>query len=317
MSESPDVSVVVAAHNRADRLTELLAGLRAQELPGKHFEVIVVDDGSADATPEVLAAEQRRGALDLRFARQEPAGGPARARNRGWRMAKAPLIAFTDDDCVPTPGWLAALLAEAAGPDQIVQGRTLPRPDEAHLLDAFARTVHIEGPTPHFETCNILYGRSVLERIEGFDETYPSPAGEDSDLGWRAREAGAEVGFAPEAVVHHAVFSRPPLKALRDALQATDGVQAYKLNPSLRQHLVQGLFYDRSHPLLLQSALAAVIARRSPAALLFCAPYAMNIRARLRAAGGPATAAPWMVLFDAVQIAATVRGAVRHRYPVL
>ena len=89
-------------------------------------------------------------------------------------------MAFTDDDCVPTPGWLEALLAAAARRvDAIVQGPTQPRPDELDGLDAYAKTVRVSQATPHFETCNILYPRTLLERVGGFDESYPAPAGED------------------------------------------------------------------------------------------------------------------------------------------
>jgi cellulose synthase/poly-beta-1,6-N-acetylglucosamine synthase-like glycosyltransferase len=315
---SMDISVVAATHNRAERLAAMIEGLRAQTLPIDRFEVVIVDDASSDETPEVLRREAARNGLHMRFVRQEQGGGPARARNRGWRMANGTFIAFTDDDCVPTPGWLEALLA-AAGEreDVVVQGQTLPNPDEAEGLGPFARTMNITGATPHFETCNIMYPRALLERLEGFDEQFPAPAGEDSDLGVRAQAAGGAQLYEPAALVHHAVFTRTPVAALRDALQATDGVQSYKQNPELREHLVHGVFYDRSHPLLLQAAYGAWLARRSPSALVLAVPYLMNVRARSRAAGGSLTAAPWYVAFDALHIAATVRGAIRHRFPVL
>jgi hypothetical protein len=315
---TPTVSVVAATHNRAERLAAMLEGLRRQTLPPDRFEVIVVDDASSDDTPAVLRREAACDALQMRFVRQSEGGGPARARNRGWRMAQGSFIAFTDDDCVPTPRWLESLLAAAREQDDaVVQGRTLPNPDERAALGPFARTMRITDATPHFETCNILYPRSLLEKIGGFDEEFPAPAGEDSDLGCRAQAAGGVLHFEPEAVVHHAVFARGPLEALRDALQATDGVQAYKQSPELRQHLVHGVFYDRSHPLLLQAAYGAWLARRSPSANVLAAPDLLNIRARCRAADGSLAAAPWFVAFDAIHLAATLRGAIRHKLPVL
>ena len=81
--------------------------------------------------------------------------------------------------------------------------------------------MHIDGPSPHFETCNVTYPAILLERIGGFDESFSSAAGEDSDLGCRAVAAGGSPAFAPDALVHHAVFSRRPAAALRDALLAT------------------------------------------------------------------------------------------------
>src|SRR5918999_1148194 len=131
-------------------------------------------------------------------------------------MAGGTFIAFTDDDCVPTPGWLEALLAAAGERDDVVvQGRTLPNPAESDGLGAFARTMNITGATPHFETCNIMYPRALLERVDGFDEQFPAPAGEDSDLGIRARGAGGVQVYEPAALVHHAVFTRRPVAALR------------------------------------------------------------------------------------------------------
>jgi glycosyltransferase involved in cell wall biosynthesis len=318
VSAVPDISVVVATHDRRDRLRRLLDALEAQTLPRERFEVIVVDDGSSDGTADVLAAAEAAGTLPLRWERQAPAAGPAVARNRGWRAATAPVVAFTDDDCAPTPVWLEALLAEIGGDAlAVVQGATLPDPAEHEHLGPFAKTVRITEGTPHFETCNIAYPRALLEAVGGFDEGYPAPAGEDSDLGWRVVEAGGRQRFAPAAIVHHAVFPQSPVRALRGALMATHGVQAYKANPALRKHLTQGVFYERSHPLLLQAALGAYLARRQPAAALFVLPYALHLRSRCRARHASPAAAPYLALYDVVQVAATLRGAVRHRFPVL
>ena len=77
------------------------------------------------------------------------------------------------------------------------------------------------------------------------------------------------------------------------------------------------MFYDRSHPLLMQAAYALWLSRRNPAAVAFSAPYAMNVLARARGSKSPVKAAAFLVAYDAVQIAATVRGAVRHRFPLV
>src|SRR5437870_4291060 len=86
------VSVVIPTHNRARRLGATLASMRAQTLPGDAFEVIVVDDGSTDETPAMLASEEARGDLQLRPVRLTGAGGAGGARNQGWRLARAPLV---------------------------------------------------------------------------------------------------------------------------------------------------------------------------------------------------------------------------------
>ena len=316
-STVPEVSVVVATHNRALRLAQLLEGLRRQTLALERFEVIVVDDGSSDATQHVLTREAKRGELRLCIPPPLDRAGPASARNRGWRLARAQVVAFTDDDCVPTPIWLETLLrATRSHPDAIVRGRTLPNPSETHALGSFAKTVRINAPSPHFETCNVAYPRPLLERIGGFDESFGATAGEDSDLGSRAVEAGGSPAFAPDALVHHAVFTRRPGAALREALLATDGVGAYKRNPRLRKHLRLGVFYDSSHPLLLAAG-AGLLTRRAPRAALLSLPYALHLRRRTRAPGARPHHAAFFLLFDVFQLWATLRGARRHRTFIL
>jgi glycosyltransferase involved in cell wall biosynthesis len=317
-SSPPEISVVTATHNRAGRLQSLLDALASQSLDVSRFEVVVVDDGSRDQTADVLARAASAGELRLRVVTQPEARGPAAARNRGWRTAAAPVVAFTDDDCRPTPAWLEALLTTMGGRrDLVVQGRTAPDPLEREALGPFAKTLTIDGPSPHFETCNIAYPKQLLEQIDGFDEGYPAPAGEDSDLGWRATGTGATAVFAADALVYHAVFPMGPLKTLRGALIAQHDVRSYKQNPRMRRLLPAGVFYRRSHALFLEAALAALLVRRTPAAALFALPYLMNVASRTRAAGGNAGTMPFFVLYDAVEVAATARGAMRHRLPVI
>ena len=107
----PEVSVVVPTHNRPAGLAKLVAALQGQDLAPARFEVIVVDDGSEPP------ARVDAGGLALRVVRHERPRGPAAARNSGWRAARAPLVAFVDDDCAPVAGWLGALL-EAASADR-------------------------------------------------------------------------------------------------------------------------------------------------------------------------------------------------------
>ena len=162
---------------------------------------------------------------------------------------------------------------------------------------------------PHFETCNIAYPRPCSS-VGGFDEGFPSPRpARTPTWGCKAAASGAVVLFAPDAAVHHAVHVRRPRAALKDALIATHDVQADKLNPGLRAPLPQGVFYDRSHALLIQAAYGAWLARRQPAAVAMRLPYLLNLRSRSRGTPGatPGTAA-YLVAHDLVQTAATIRG---------
>src|SRR4051794_8910441 len=140
----PAVSVVVATHNRAERLAGLLASLERQTIGPDGVEVVGVDDGSGDGTQAVLEGAAGAGPYRLKTIRMEAAGGPAAARNAGWRRARGRLIAFTDDDCEATEEWLAELLAAAPGEDAIVQGPTSPIPGELNRLGPFSKTRDIE-----------------------------------------------------------------------------------------------------------------------------------------------------------------------------
>src|SRR3954454_4952353 len=160
----PRVSVVMATHNRAQRLAAMLDSLREQTLPHDDFEVIVVDDASTDdgATRRTLEEALPRGGLALRVVHRDRSRGPAVARNQGWHMAGAPLVAFTDDDCRAAPGWLAAAVAVAdAHPGAIVQGRTDPMPEEWDQFSPFHHTLEIHEAGPSYETCNIFYPREL------------------------------------------------------------------------------------------------------------------------------------------------------------
>ena len=103
------VSVVIATLNRPALLDRCLGALVRQTLPMEQFEIIVVDDGPHAATEGVVRDWVRRcPGLHGLYRVAGPAHGPAAARNVGWRTARGAIIAFTDDDCIPDAGWLAA-----------------------------------------------------------------------------------------------------------------------------------------------------------------------------------------------------------------
>jgi glycosyltransferase involved in cell wall biosynthesis len=315
----PAVSVVAPTRDRATRLRGLLRALSEQRLARDRFEVIVVDDGSRDETPVVLSEAAGAGPLALTVVRRERAGGPAAARNAGWRRARAPLVAFVDDDCEPSPAWLEAMLAAAAAhPGAIIQGPTTPIPRETGALGPFARTRRIEAPGPWFQTCNILYPRALLDRLGGFDERFPDALGEDTDLAWRAIEAGAGTAFAPEAGVHHAVERLGPLGVLRTAMRGPDAVYVFRRHPRLRAEALR--FGVLRNPALWRLALALAgfsLARRAPAACLLSLPYARNLLRRCRSDRAGVWLIPFYLLQDVLSAYTSLRGSARHRTLVL
>lgn len=255
-------SVVVATYNRSGRLARLLDALAAQDGAGR-FEVIVVDDASTDETQAILARLATQLPFQLVGLRQERNTGPAAARNRGWRAASASVVCFTDDDCVPTPKWLAGLLACFDEAD-LVQGQTLPNPEQQDNLGPFSRYVHIPAESGYYETCNMAYRRDLLERLGGFDERFRHrTCGEDVDLAWRAKEAGARSAFCVEALVHHDIWPSSIRAGWHERLRRDGLVLALKKHPGLREMLGKGLFYEPTHlPTLAVAASAVVLAGR-------------------------------------------------------
>ncbi len=105
MSE-PAVSVVIPTHKRPDLLGRCLDALVNQTLAPSRYEIVVADDAASPATAGQVAFWADRREPAVRYVAVGPAHGPAAARNCGWRAAAAPIIAFTDDDCIPSPRWL-------------------------------------------------------------------------------------------------------------------------------------------------------------------------------------------------------------------
>ena len=324
MSDRPEVAVVIPTARRETRLAFALDALAAQTVPRERFEVVVV---RAEGTPETT---QPPPGLAVRFLSAAADSGPAEKRNAGWRAASAPLVAFTDDDCRPAPGWLEQLLAAAGqqGEDFILQGRTEPDPDEARRLHGLAISQRIPGPSDWYETCNIAYPRALLERLGGFDAEFAGRdrgdypvGGEDTDLGLRAAAAGAELRFVPDAVVHHAVHSRHLGRALRDTRRWRSVPLVLARHPQQRQALQAGLFGRRAHWTLLLAALALPLRRRPLLALALAAPYVEHqLRGYPRTARGVARAMldlPSRALVDSAEVAVTAAAAARHRVPVL
>lgn len=265
----PLVSVVVPTRNRAHLLPRLFQALQEQTLTDAEW--IVVDDASTDDTTAVLTsfAEGERRLSTRRTAQQS---GPAHARNAGWRAARAPLIAFIDDDCVPDPGWLGALCEVNKAGSAIVQGRTEPAVENYYEWPTFARSVAVRHLTYLFESCNIAYSRALLDRLGGFDEAFGmsiggAPNGEDADLGWRAMDDGADVAFTADAVVRHDVVALSFGRALLGKLRSHRVVFVVRRHPGLRDHLPSRYFFNESHPWALGGLVAIAAGTALGAAL--------------------------------------------------
>ncbi|GGI06069.1 glycosyltransferase [Egicoccus halophilus] len=208
MTAVPRISVVVPAFRRPDRLAALLEALAAQDLAREAFEVVVVDDGS----PEPLAptGEAFSSRLQVRVHRQTNAG-PAAARNTGAEVARAPLLAFTDDDCRPAPDWLRHLLAAAeADPTAMLGGRVVNAVEGDAAAEASQQLVAFlyqwwddDHPSRFFASNNLAVPTAAFRQLGGFDTGFPRPGGEDRELCERWHATGCPLREAPLAVVHH------------------------------------------------------------------------------------------------------------------
>jgi glycosyltransferase involved in cell wall biosynthesis len=311
----PVVSVVVPTYQRADRLTRLVHALERQTIDAP-FEVIIVDNGSTDDTSRVLESLASSTSLELRCLRIEENAGPAPARNAGWRAARADTVAFTDDDCVPQPGWLRAGLAALEGNGLgVVQGATLP--DPAIPLGRWAATQHVEGPTAFFESCNIFFRREALQAVGGFAEGFGYFC-EDTALGWSVVLAGWDRSYAGEAVVLHDVL-HPGLRwFLRRGLMYGNFAAIVRREPELRKHLLWARFFlGRRTAAFSLAVLGLVLSAVRREALVLCLPYLLGYRrpAALRVAALRDQLE--LLAFDGAVFVGLAKGSVTHRCLVL
>jgi glycosyltransferase involved in cell wall biosynthesis len=318
------MSVIIPAHDAAATLSRTLDALAAQDFEGD-VDVVVVDDASSDGTPELARS---RG---VRVVATGGQSGPAGARNAGLAATSAPLVAFTDADCEPVPGWLSALHAALRDAD-LVAGPV--EPDVRVQAGPFDRTLRITGPSPRFETANLAIRREVADRVGGFEAFAPDPArprpgirprpdqghfGEDALFGWRAVRAGARVAFAPEALVHHAVFPRGPAGYLRERWRLRFFPALVRDVPEMRRRLLWRVFLSRRSALfdLALLGVAVALGRRRAWPLLAVLPYARSSLWRRPLGLWLVRTDAVLVAGDAVAFAALVRGSVAARRPLL
>lgn len=192
---SVECSVVIATRDRSRALERALESLaRQQDAPP--YEVIVVDNGSTDATRETVERAAAFGAVRYCY---EPRANRGAARNRGVAQATGRFVLFCDDDVRAPAQWIAAHVAAHAGGDDVVNGPILnvasaydePKPRFANYSRAFLCT------------CNVSLRKASFDRCGGFDERFDLYGWEDTELGVRLREGGARWRFAWDAYLWH------------------------------------------------------------------------------------------------------------------
>jgi glycosyltransferase involved in cell wall biosynthesis len=197
----PKVSVVICAYNAASTIEDNLDSLLKLNYP--NYEVIVVNDGSQDETPGIVA----RYPFKLISV---PNGGLSAARNLGWRAATGEIVAYTDADTRVDPDWLSYLVQPFLTTDAVgVGGPNVVPEDDGWIAQCVARSPG--GPThvllndtvaEHIPGCNMAFRRWALAEVGGFDPIY-TKAGDDVDICWRLQKRGWHLAFSPSALVWH------------------------------------------------------------------------------------------------------------------
>jgi glycosyltransferase involved in cell wall biosynthesis len=218
MTEPFELSVIISTYNRCDRLSRAIESLLSQQAEGVSYELVVVDNNSTDRTREVVESFVNSGHANLSyvFERQQ---GVSYGRNAGIRHAGAPLLAFTDDDMLMAPGWVAAIKRtfDAHPEVWVLGGKVLPKfpreppkwLTEAHLLP-LGIIDHGDRPLRsnkrhrmEFPTCNLAFRRVVFERFGLFDTEWQRVdegvcSLEDYEFNVRMWRAGIEGMYVPE-----------------------------------------------------------------------------------------------------------------------
>jgi glycosyltransferase involved in cell wall biosynthesis len=198
----PKVSVIIPAYNCEKTIAAAVNGCLAQRYP--HVEVVVVDDGSSDATAAILGTFKR-----IRWIKQLNKG-PACARNAGAKIASGQFLAFTDSDCVAHEDWLEKLMAcfaqENVGAVAGSYGITNTESILARCIQAEIEYRHRRFSAENIRALgsyNFAIRREIFDRIKGFDESYRRASGEDNDLSYRILALERRIAFAKDALVDH------------------------------------------------------------------------------------------------------------------
>ena len=201
-------SIIIPTYGRPKQLRECLDSITGLEYPKDNFEVIVIDDGSKTSLGDIVGAFQKK--INVKLFRQDNAG-PATARNRGAEESGGKYLAFTDDDCKPSPDWLRRLEEPLnKNPELLVAGRTVnDLPDNSYstasqLIADFLCSYYNKREARFLTSNNMALSKEQFLKVGGFDITFPLAAAEDREFCDRYLYCGYKTFYSPEAIVRHA-----------------------------------------------------------------------------------------------------------------
>ncbi len=278
-SVAPFVSVIVPTRNRSALLRDLLNALSNQVYPAGRMEVIVVDNSSTDDTADVVKQAAAMSPCPVRYLRKQN-DGPAASRNRGAEMASGEILAFTDSDCIPGPGWLVSAVAAFRPEVALVCGPIRPvweAPDPPFFMHQIYEVNREDGL---YATANVFYRRDAFLAAGGFDENFRTYSwgqpvgGDDTHLAWRMRRRGDASAFASGAVIYHQASPISARSYLLQPLAAQIIPQLVRQFPELRQTCLYRRYFLHRQSATFLLALAGVAGGRiTPLSLLLTLPW--------------------------------------------
>jgi GT2 family glycosyltransferase len=199
------ISVVIPAYNAEALISKCLDSLLKQTIDQTKYEIIVVDDGSTDATADVVQSFE-----NVRLIKQNNQG-PAAARNNGAANAKGDIILFTDSDCVPAINWIEEMIRPFNDDAEIVGVKGIYKTDQKELIARFVQAEYEDKYDvlkrdqyiDFVDTYSAGFKRKVFLEFGGYDTSFPVACAEDVELSFRMFSRGYKMVFNPNAVVSH------------------------------------------------------------------------------------------------------------------
>lgn len=232
LPKAVSASIIIPTFNGASNLAKCLDAL-VKQTAARSVDILVVCDGSTDNTVEVVGRYPGVGLV------AQANAGPASARNRGARESRGAIILFTDDDCVPQPDWLDAMLVPFLDPEvAAVKGVYLSRQTsvaarfvQIEYEDRYRRMAGLDS-IDFIDTYSAAFRRDLFLEMAGYDASFPVACAEDVELSYRMSARGWKMKFIPAAKVYHThpdTFSRYLKKKYKFAFWR---VLAVRKNPS-------------------------------------------------------------------------------------
>ncbi|WP_242689045.1 glycosyltransferase family 2 protein [Pedobacter sp. SYSU D00535] len=230
------ISVVIPTYKRPKLLKRCLDALLNQQFDKNEFEVIVVSDGPDEETAQLATLMAVVNRPTFKFYQLPEKKGPAACRNLGWLQARGVLIAFTDDDCIPTANWLSSISNYYTGEEAIAFTGKVVVPRTKSPTDYELNTANLE--TAEFVTANCICTKKALLKVGGFDERFSMAWREDSDLHFKLISHQIPIYKVP-ATVLHPVRKAPWGISIKEQKKGIFNALLYKKYPRLYRERIK------------------------------------------------------------------------------